>query len=417
MTDSVDKGNAAVYGIYLEGAASAAAMTGGTVTAVSYTDFAFGIFNKGNLTVSGGRIESQVRHELDGKAPNAIGISNEGTATIGGGYVRGSSTHGAGGAYGVRNRGSLTVSGGVFAFDHANGAYVLDSDKQAVYTDGVTLREMAAAHTGYAAADGDIIVEQLDGTLPIGADVFRDGAALYAWHSYDKAGYRLKAFETAEGMAVKDFAAITESTTVHAVYDKAPVYLFLGSSVTYGHANDGSSFVNVIADRLDCVCVKEAVSGTTLANNGGNSYVARMQAKLDAGMTVDRLIVQLSTNDASQNVPRGKIADSKNIEDFDDTTTLGAIETIIAYARSVWGCEVTFYTNPPYENAAYKTLVDDLYRIADKWGIDIVDFYRYKDMDALDAATLNSFMADAIHPNAQGYRWMGEVFAAYLQKA
>ena len=38
-------------------------------------------------------------------------------------------------------------------------------------------------------------------------------------------------------------------------------------------------------------------------------------------------------------------------------------------------------------------------------------------MDALDAATLNSFMADAIHPNAQGYRWMGEVFAAYLQKA
>lgn len=104
------------------------------------------------------------------------------------------------------------------------------------------------------------------------------------------------------------------------------------------------------------------------------------------------------------------------MEDFDTTTVLGAIEFIIAYAQKTWGCEVTFYTNPDFNNAAYESLIDDLYEIQKKWGIGVIDFYNYKDMDALDAATLASYMSDAIHPNAMGYRWMGEVFSAYLKK-
>ena len=58
----------------------------------------------------------------------------------------------------------------------------------------------------------------------------------------------------------------------------------------------------------------------------------------------------------------------------------------------------------------------DLYAIREKWGIGIVDFYNYVDMEELPAQTLSSFMADAIHPNALGYKWMGEVFAEYLRK-
>ena len=75
-----------------------------------------------------------------------------------------------------------------------------------------------------------------------------------------------------------------------------------------------------------------------------------------------------------------------------------------------------FYTNPDYNNVQYESLVKDLYEIQKKWGIGIVDFYYYVDMDRLDAQTLASYMADAIHPNAKGYRWMGEVFAQYLSK-
>ena len=57
---------------------------------------------------------------------------------------------------------------------------------------------------------------------------------------------------------------------------KGKTFFFLGSSVTYGHAAGGVSFVDYIEQRNECTCRKEAVSGTTLVDNGENSYVQRM---------------------------------------------------------------------------------------------------------------------------------------------
>ena len=38
-------------------------------------------------------------------------------------------------------------------------------------------------------------------------------------------------------------------------------------------------------------------------------------------------------------------------------------------------------------------------------------------MERLDSATLNSYKADDIHPNVQGYAWMGKVFSEYIQNS
>ena len=38
-------------------------------------------------------------------------------------------------------------------------------------------------------------------------------------------------------------------------------------------------------------------------------------------------------------------------------------------------------------------------------------------MEALDTDTLNSYKADDIHPNVEGYKWMGEVFSEYIQNS
>ena len=46
---------------------------------------------------------------------------------------------------------------------------------------------------------------------------------------------------------------------------KGKNFIFLGSSVTKGFAAYGQSFADMIAARNDAHCVKEAVSGTTLA--------------------------------------------------------------------------------------------------------------------------------------------------------
>lgn len=53
--------------------------------------------------------------------------------------------------------------------------------------------------------------------------------------------------------------------------------LFLGSSVTYGSASLQESFADFIAKRNGAAYVKEAVSGTTLVDEGINSYISRLK--------------------------------------------------------------------------------------------------------------------------------------------
>lgn len=185
---------------------------------------------------------------------------------------------------------------------------------------------------------------------------------------------------------------------------------FLGSSVTYGSATNGHSFVEELAKITGWECVKEAVSGTTLAvreNDGNFSYVARLK-KFDTNRRTSKLIVQLSTNDATQNVPLGRISEDGN---YDIKTVIGAIEYIVAYAKSVWNCEVVFYTNPYFDNSNYEKMIAALYEVQKKCGIGIVDFYNMQ----VDTTTLSSYMSDAIHPNEKGYCWMSEIFIRYLQ--
>ena len=376
---------AKAYGVYAEGASSSVKVSGGKIAAYNYTDAAYGIYNKGTGAMSGGYVTAQSE-----------------------------------GAHAVHNTGALEISGGVFDAG-ADGEPVFNDGGTVTYGSATELRAMKHASARYAAAQTDVVIEQLDGTEFAGVNVYRDHKLLYAYHDYEKSGYYLDKFTT-QGenevvMTEEDFASAESSVTVYASYEKSPLYYFLGSSVTYGHANNGSSFVNEISSTLNAICVKEAVSGTTLADNGANSYVSRMLSNFDKNAKVEQLIVQLSTNDATQNAKRGVISSGNNIEDFDKTTTLGAIEYIIAYAKNTWNCDVTFYTNPKYTNDSYASLVTDLYAVQEKWGIGIVDFYNYADMDELPAATLSSYMADAIHPNALGYNWMGKVFSDYLRTA
>ena len=112
--------------------------------------------------------------------------------------------------------------------------------------------------------------------------------------------------------------------------------IFLGSSVTYGHASNGVSFVEDIAARNGCSVRKEAVSGTTLVDDREDSYIARMKQIDDP--TADLFVCQLSTNDASKGKALGTVSVGFEEKDFDTSTVAGAIEYIIAYARKKWNC-------------------------------------------------------------------------------
>lgn len=193
-------------------------------------------------------------------------------------------------------------------------------------------------------------------------------------------------------------------------------FFFLGSSVTYGSASGGVSFVDYIRDRNDCTCVKEAVSGTTLVDNDGGSYVSRMKNNFDKNANCDHFICQLSTNDASQGRTLGSVSSSYNLSDFDTSTIIGAMEYIICYAKTTWHCPVSFYTGTYYDSANYQAMIDALYQLKDKWGIGIIDLWNNEEMRNVSAADYARYMSDSIHPTATGYlEWWTPVFEEYLQ--
>ena len=185
--------------------------------------------------------------------------------------------------------------------------------------------------------------------------------------------------------------------------------VWLGSSVTFG--DNGYSMAETVAENHSAVSTyKYAISGTMLTNTSDSSYVERMK-EIDPNMDIDAFVVQLSTNDATNGMPLGEISDS---DEYDDTTIVGAMETIISYVKSTWDCPVVFYTGTYFESDEYQAMVDKLFELKDKWDIDVVDLWNNEKLkDMCLSGEINSYMKtkygtenepDPIHPNATGYK-------------
>lgn len=186
-------------------------------------------------------------------------------------------------------------------------------------------------------------------------------------------------------------------------------FFFLGSSVTYGSSSQGEAMPEFIAKRNGCICIKEAVSGTTLADNGEQSYVRRLEKYIDSGKIdhIDALICQLSTNDRLHVFSLGEVTadDVKDLNEFDKTTTFGAIEYIIALAKQTWNCPIVFYTNTYFSDSIpYELMIKNLKVIALKWDITILDLFWDKEFNDITPSQCKQYMADFIHPTRAGYR-------------
>lgn len=190
--------------------------------------------------------------------------------------------------------------------------------------------------------------------------------------------------------------------------------LFLGSSVTFGSASLEVSMADYIAVADGCEVYKEAKSGTTLVDNGSDSYVSRLK-KVDASQQFDAVICQLSTNDASKKLPLGAVSSSTIREEFDTQTVAGALEYIISYVQETWNCPVVIYTGTKYESTEYQAMVDLLPSLQEKWGIGVIDLWNDADMNAVSPEDYQLYMFDKIHPTQAGYlEWWTPKFEEYL---
>ncbi len=179
---------------------------------------------------------------------------------------------------------------------------------------------------------------------------------------------------------------------------------FLGSSITYGAAALGVSFVDYLQTGAGVIATKLAVSGTTLAGPSADSYWARLQHELPLDQPLDLFVCQLSTNDIGQGKALGQITPTSQRRDFATTTTLGAIEAICGYVEDHWHCQVVFYTCViTGAEPRYQQLISELYHLQAKWQFAVIDLRNDPTVTAWTHAQPLA-MYDGIHPTQLGYR-------------
>ena len=192
-------------------------------------------------------------------------------------------------------------------------------------------------------------------------------------------------------------------------FDKKPEKSRLASErlrhMTYGSASGGVAFPEMMAEACGLIPVKEAVSGTTLTDRDSSSYVSRLKT-VDTSRPVDLFICQLSTNDASKNLPLDGVE--------------AAIRTILSYVRETWGCPIVFYTGTYYESPAYAAMVELLLRLQAELGeaydFSVLDLWNHPAMRGVSREDYARYMRDPVHPTALGYReWWTPVFIAYCE--
>ncbi len=197
--------------------------------------------------------------------------------------------------------------------------------------------------------------------------------------------------------------SLKNTTTVEDSPIKDKTVIFLGSSVTHGYGSIGVSFADFLEKTDGIIAIKEAVSGTTLVDIKENSYVSRMKT-IDKNIKADAFVCQLSTNDATKEMPLGEISKSYDINDFDTQTIAGAIEYIIAYAKTTWNCPVIFYTQAKYDSDHYAKMVDLLLEIQKKWDITVIDFWNDTEINNINEDQRKLYLVDHIHPTKAGYK-------------
>lgn len=203
------------------------------------------------------------------------------------------------------------------------------------------------------------------------------------------------------GNAAK-YGVVNTKTYVSPLFGKK--ILFLGSSVTLGFGALGESFVDYLWKKDGVIATKDAENGTTLVDEGENSYVKRFDEELkNSTEEVQMFVLQLSTNDATQNKPLGKLSENGK---FDLHTIIGSLEYIVSTAKKKWNCPILIYTNPYFESDLYARMVDRAHEVAKKYDVDILDLFNDPDFKNQDSL----YMADPIHPTRAGYqqKWTPE---------
>ncbi|MFD0705257.1 SGNH/GDSL hydrolase family protein [Alloscardovia venturai] len=169
----------------------------------------------------------------------------------------------------------------------------------------------------------------------------------------------------------------------------------LGSSITFGYGSGGQALGEYLKQRFHIKLIKDAVNGTTLAGDDGDTYVARLKRHTAYTDHPDIFLVQLSTNDVWRNIPLDTVRES--------------IETIVSYIKEQWNVPIFFYTNTYFAHGQYAQtveMVNELQR--QRKDFYVLDLFHDEQLNSISSRQHKLYMLDDIHPTRAGYtQWWG----------
>lgn len=218
-------------------------------------------------------------------------------------------------------------------------------------------------------------------------------------------------------------------------------FYWLGSSVTLGMCSGEQAVADFLAARNGAVCVKEAVSGTTLFDDekdGQPSYIARLKNSqaFDKNAKIDAFICQISTNDAKTEYADlwGSVSGdtSPDPSAHDPSTTAGALDFVVAYVEQTWDCPVYFYSGANFTDSgarksrdpspqSYQQIISLTEQVAEKWNavegydVRIIDLFNDEQFNGISDEDYRIYMHDPVHPYKAGYKlWWTPAFEEVL---
>lgn len=308
-----------------------------------------------------------------------------------------------------------------------------DSDKTVPYSENGALLKKAYDDVG-ASANIKVIVKEGCDHHPHSLE---DPTEIVNFVKANKSGFESGTDGNADAYSV----ANTFTLPIRPLENKT--IFWLGSSETRGaYSVNNEAVPEYLAKRQNATSVKSGVDGATVffddtITNDGNrtsthSFVTRIKS-FDTSAAPDALVVCVSTNDAKEMYYSGKNrlgsvtgADKTALSDFDTSTTLGALEYIICYAKETWNCPVILHTSTSAgptngwftaaQRTNYENIINALGDIETKWRVTVLDLYGDTEMNNVSDTLFGNYMHDPVHPLRLGYlKWWTPKFEACLE--
>lgn len=196
-----------------------------------------------------------------------------------------------------------------------------------------------------------------------------------------------------------------------------------GTSIT---AN-GNDYLKTVANRNGFADFTNAgVSGAAMANNTKNGAGVNYKIKNTPELAdSDLILIECATNDFKLDVPLGSVG-LMGDTDFDTESFCGALRGSIEFILKTYPeKQILIITDPQrnkdgfdvnHANAQGLKLIDYVdaaIEIAALYGLPVCDWYRSSGFNAL---TLGKFTSDGLHPNALGYKALGNLTAACVAR-